>query len=289
MLVLGVFGACSSGPLMAATGVAALAVAMWRNLLGALLVAPVAVARRGDFAMVHRPERRQIWWAGVALAGHFATWTSSLRYTNVASAVALTCLQAAWVVVYLWWRGESVTRRVLTGLVLGLAGTLVVSGVDFAVDPRSLVGDGLAVLGGIFGAAYVLIGSRVRATTTTTAYTFACYGTAGGLLLVGCVVGRVDLLHYAASDWVKIVAVTVLAQIVGHSFINHVLATIGPTVVSLALLFETPGAALLAAVFLGQQPPVAVYAGIGLVLVGLAVVISERAEPAAEPALTAPS
>jgi drug/metabolite transporter (DMT)-like permease len=46
------------------------------------------------------------------------------------------------------------------------------------------------------------------------------------------------------------------------------------------LLLEVPGAALLAAVFLGQAPPWGVYAGLVLILVGLAVVVSARHTPA---------
>ena len=59
------------------------------------------------------------------------------------------------------------------------------------------------------------------------------------------------------------------AQLLGHSVFNHLLATMSPTVVSLVLLLEVPGAALLAAVFLGQAPPWGVYAGLLLILAGL--------------------
>ena len=42
------------------------------------------------------------------------------------------------------------------------------------------------------------------------------------------------------------------------------------------ILLEVPGAALLAAVFLGQAPPVAVYFGLVLILAGLALVVTSR-------------
>jgi hypothetical protein len=44
-------------------------------------------------------------------------------------------------------------------------------------------------------------------------------------------------------------------------------------VVSLAILFEAPGAALIAAVWLGQLPPPSALPGIVVLLVGLAIVI----------------
>jgi drug/metabolite transporter (DMT)-like permease len=83
---------------------------------------------------------------------------------------------------------------------------------------------------------------------------------------------------------VGLVAVTVAAQLLGHSVFNHLLAVMSPTLVSLVLLLEVPGAALLAAVFLGQAPPVGVYAGLALIVAGLAlVVVRGGAVPAEAP------
>lgn len=46
-----------------------------------------------------------------------------------------------------------------------------------------------------------------------------------------------------------------------------------PLVVSMIILLEIPGAALLAAVFLHETLPAGTYAGLGLILAGLAVVV----------------
>jgi drug/metabolite transporter (DMT)-like permease len=276
MLALAVAGACSSGPLMASAGVAAVAVGMWRNLLATVLIAPWGWRDRRRLASLSAADRGRIGAAGAMLAAHFATWATALQMTNVASAVALVSLQAAWVVLLVWWQTRALGARVVVGLVLGLAGTLIVSGFDLMVSHRAVFGDLLALAGGVFGAAYVVIGSKVRETTSTTTYTFSCYGVAALFLIAICLIAGVDLYGYSLADWARIVAVTLAAQIVGHSLVNHVLAMLTPSVVSLALLFETPGAALLAALFLGQNPPFAVYAGIVLVLAGLAFVVSDK-------------
>jgi drug/metabolite transporter (DMT)-like permease len=52
-----------------------------------------------------------------------------------------------------------------------------------------------------------------------------------------------------------------------------VLRSTSPTVVSLAILFEAPGAALIAALWLGQVPPVSVLPGIVVLLAGLAIAV----------------
>ena len=59
----------------------------------------------------------------------------------------------------------------------------------------------------------------------------------------------------------------------GHSVFNYLLATTRPVVVSLAMLLEVPGAALIAALFLGQLPPLGAVAGLAVILAGMALVI----------------
>jgi drug/metabolite transporter (DMT)-like permease len=277
LMVVGVVGVSMSGPIMAgATGVAALAIAFWRNGLGALAVSPFAWRARRELAGLTRRQLGLCLLAGVMLAAHFATWTISLRLTSVASATALVCLQVAWVVLLTRLSGQPVVRRVWVGLALALVGVLVISGVDFSVSAKALSGDALALAGGFFAAVYTITGGRVRETISTSAYTFIAYATSALLLLVSCLAAGLDIVGYDARTWGLIVLVTVAAQLLGHSVFNHLLATISPTIVSMVLLLEVPGAALLAAVFLGQAPPVAVYAGLALILAGLAIVVTSR-------------
>jgi len=282
LLVVGVAGVSLSGPLMAAaTAVPALAMSVWRSGLGAASVGVFAAPRL--FAELAATPRRALvrsCFAGLMLALHFATWTLSLKYTSVASATALVCLQAAWVVILAWLSGDRVVPRVWLGIAVAFAGVLVVSGVDLSISTRALTGDVLALVGGMFAAVYTVVGGRVRSELTTTTYTFLCYSTSAGLLLLACAVGRVQVWGFDTKSWLLIVAVTVAAQLLGHTVFIHLLATLSPTLVSMTLLLEVPGAALLAAVLLGQAPPVAVYAGLALICAGLAIVVTSRSEAA---------
>jgi len=121
-------------------------------------------------------------------------------------------------------------------------------------------------------------GGEVRRTVSTTAYTLVCYGICALLLLVACVAFRQQLSGYTAETWVQLLALTAGAQLLGHSLFNRILRTTSPTVVSLAILFEVPGAAVIAAIYLGQTPPPAAIPAAALLLVGLALVISSRPE-----------
>ena len=118
-------------------------------------------------------------------------------------------------------------------------------------------------------------------------YTAGCYATAALALLVAAVVAGQPLGGYAARQWLGLVALTATAQLLGHSVFNHLLATVSAAVVSLALLLEIPGAALIAAAWLGQVPSPAAFAGLVLILVGMAVVV--RSMPGPELPATAPA
>jgi drug/metabolite transporter (DMT)-like permease len=206
----------------------------------------------------------------------------SLTFTSVASATALVATQPVWTALLSGLRGVPVGARTWTGVGLATAGAVLLAGVDLTVSSRALVGDGLALLGGLFAAAYVVVGGEVRRSVSTTTYTTLCYSTAAALLLVVCLVGRQPLSGYAAVDWLKLAGITLGAQLLGHSLFNVVLRRVSATVVSLLVLLEIPGAALIALVALGQVPPLLALPAAALLLAGLAVVIggSRRTEPA---------
>jgi drug/metabolite transporter (DMT)-like permease len=93
------------------------------------------------------------------------------------------------------------------------------------------------------------------------------------MLLAVCLVGRQSLSGYDGQTWVKLLAITLGAQLLGHSLFNVVLRTTSPTVVSLTLLLEIPGAALIAAIFLDQRPALLALPAAALLVLGLALVV----------------
>lgn len=273
---------------MALAVVPPLAIAFWRNAFATVALAPAAVGgRRQELRELRGRQLGLVLVSGAALALHFATWVTSLTLTSVASATALVCLQLVWIVAWQLLRGQRFGPSVVLGLVLALAGVLVVSGVDFTLSARALAGDALALVGGIAAAAYTVLGSRARQSASTTTYTFVCYGSCALLLAVACLLAGQDLGGFPAEQWGLLLLITLTAQLLGHSVLNHLLATTSPMAVSLALLLEVPGAAILAAVILGQQPPAVALLGLAVMLSGMALVIIGNREPV-EPIREAP-
>ncbi len=262
---------------MAGANAPALTIAFWRNAMACGLVVPAAaVTRRSELRGLTRRDVAAIVFAGLMLAGHFATWVTSLKMTSVASATALVCLQVGWIVTFEHLRGTPAERSVVLGLLLAFGGVLVVSGIDLSLSLRALAGDALALMGGAFAALYTMTGAAVRRHVSTLTYTSVCYLVCAAALLVVALATGEQLTGFSARTWIAFAAVMVAAQLFGHSLFNHLLAVMSPTLVSLILLLEVPGAALLAGVFLGQTPGFGVYAGLALILAGLAVVVSRR-------------
>jgi drug/metabolite transporter (DMT)-like permease len=269
----------TSGPLMAACAAPALAIAFWRNALASGLLLPWAWLRcRAELRALDRREWRLGLVAGVFLAAHFATWVPSLTFTSVASATALVATQPIWSASIARLQGAHVPRRAWLGIALAVAGAALLTGVDFSLSGRALLGDGLAVAGGMFAAGYTAAGGEARRSLSTTTYTAICYSTASLLLLAACLVGHRSLVGYSAMTWAQLAALTVGAQLLGHSLFNRVLRTTSATVVSLTILLEVPGAALLAAVFLGQRPHLAALPAAVLLIAGIALVVGSGSD-----------
>ncbi|HUR73719.1 MAG TPA: DMT family transporter [Sporichthya sp.] len=281
LAVLGVamLAVSTSGPMIAALAAPALAIAFWRNAMGAAAIGATALTRasvRAEFAALTGREIKLIVAAGLLLAAHFLCWTPSLSYTTVASATALVCAQPVWAALGSRLLGRPVSRLTWTGIGLSLAGVLLLTGADLTVSGRAMWGDLLAIAGGMLAAAYTTIGEQVRRSVSTAVYTSFCYGTCALATLGVCLAAGVRMLGYDGETWLRLVALTVCAQLLGHTLFNRVVGRVGATVVSTAILLEVPMAAILAAIFLDQSPPgTAIPAGL-LLLAGVFVVV--RAE-----------
>lgn len=279
LIVIALLGVSLSGPLMAATMAPALAIAFWRTALGGGLTGLVVAVRAGarrELRGLDRSQWRVACLAGGFLALHFATWVPSLNLTSVAVATALVSTQPIFVAAIMRWQGVRMPTLAWVGIVTAVIGVAMITGADVSLSGRAVLGDVLAILGGLFAAAYTVVGARARATTSAPVYTGICYCACALALLVACVVGRQELFGFSANAWAKIVAVTISAQLLGHTLFNVVLRTTSAAVVSIALLLETPGAALVAYLWLGQQPPASAWPGIVLLLTSIGVVIAAR-------------
>jgi drug/metabolite transporter (DMT)-like permease len=264
-------------------GAPTLLIAAGRLAIAALVLLPFALARhRAALRALTSRERGLALAAGALLALHFATWIASLARTSVVSSVVLVTTAPLWVglLAPLVLR-ERLARATALGLLLASAGGAAVALGDrgAARGGHALGGDLLALAGAWCMAGYLLVGRRLRARLALVPYVTLVYGAAALLLALAAGAMRLDPRAVPAPAWGWIVLLALVPQLLGHSTFNWALRALPATLVSLALLGEPVGSAVLAFLVLGEVPTRLTLAGAALVLAGVAV--AARGAPAA--------
>ena len=128
------------------------------------------------------------------------------------------------------------------GVGLAIGGALLLSGVDVTVSGRALVGRRAGPGGRRAGRVVPGGGGRGAADGVDHRLHRRLLPGGGGGAARRCAWCRARRLGgYAGSTWLRLAALALLAQILGHSVFNLVLKTVSPTIVSVALLFEIVG------------------------------------------------
>jgi drug/metabolite transporter (DMT)-like permease len=274
LMAVAVVGISLSGPLTALVVAPVLAIAFWRNAAGAAAMLPVLLTReRAGLTGLRRRDLRSSLVAGLFLAAHFAAWLPSLNMTTVAASIALVTTTPVWTTLIARLSGVRLPRVVWWGLLLAVLGAALIAGVDVTVSLRAVAGDGLALLGAVCAGGYVLAGARARERLTTSAYAVVCYSTCAVVLAIAALIAGVPLAGFSTRDWLLIAAITFVAQLLGHTLFNLVVSTVGPTMVSLAILLEVPGSLIVALVLLHQAPPLLALPGMAAVVLGVTLVV----------------
>jgi drug/metabolite transporter (DMT)-like permease len=286
LMAVAVVGISLSGPLTALVVAPVLAIAFWRNAAGAAAMLPVLLTReRAGLTGLRWRDLRSSLIAGLFLAAHFAAWLPSLSMTTVAASIALVTTTPVWTTLIARLSGVRLPSVVWWGLLLAVLGAALIAGVDVTVSLEAVAGDGLALLGAICAGGYVLAGARARERLSTSAYAVVCYSTCALVLAVAALIAHVPLAGFSARDWWLIAAITFVAQLLGHTLFNLVVSTVGPTIVSLAILLEVPGSLIVALVLLHQAPPLLALPGMAAVVVGVTLVVrASRPTTVVEPA-----
>lgn len=278
-LVAGVFVIGWAAILVRWAEAPALGVAFYRMGFATALLLGLAAALRLPF---WRAWRGVDWWTGagaaVLLALHFAFWIASLEYTTVAASVVLVSTQPIFVALLAWAAlGERPEAGAWIGIGLAIAGSAVIVGSDLALDRRALKGDLLALLGAVWISAYYVLARYLRATKDLLPYVIVIYGLTAACLLAAAVATGTVLTGYGGATWGALALLAVGPTILGHTSLNYALRYLRAYEVNVAILGEPIGAALWAALLLGEMPEAATVLGAGLVLAG--IVITQRRRP----------
>ncbi len=250
-------------------------IAAWRLGASAVVVIPILLAREpGSLRRLSRADLALGLASGAFLALHFATWITSLEFTTVASAVVLVSTLPLFVALLApVTLREPVTRPVILGLALALAGGIAItlgdspSGSGGRASP--LAGDLLAVAGAVAGAGYLLIGRRLRSRLSLLTYISLSYTTAAVILVGWMLLAGEAPFGYPLAAYGLFLFLALGPQLVGHSSFNWALRYLPASVVGVTLLGEPVGSSVLAYFLLDEHPSAFKVASMILILGGI--------------------
>ncbi|MBO8170329.1 MAG: DMT family transporter [Bacillaceae bacterium] len=213
--------------------------------------------------------------SGVMLAYHFIFWFISLELTSVASSVVLVCLSPIFTLVggRLFFN-EKPGVPAIVGSLTAISGGMIIGWGDFAFGIEAVIGDLLAFLAAFFIAVYWMIGQSLRKVTDSYTYTFVVYGASTVVLLVYSLFIQKPLFAYPYQEWLIFVALAVFPTLLGHSVFNWSLKYVSASVVSVSVLGEALGAALLAYLLLGET--ISLQQGIGGIILLTGIILFNR-------------
>lgn len=250
-----------------APDVSPVAAALWRTAAVGVLLSPTLLTTRLTLA---RRDPALIMLSGLLLALHFWAWFASLGHTTVMRSTVLVCLTPIWAGLMEWrLLRQAPPRRYWSGVVMAVLGVAVMSGLS--LGGASLIGDGLAIVGGMLSASYLLVGRMVRPRVPIGPYgSLICLSCAAWLLPAAWLTGS-TLTGFAMTSWLALAGMALGPQLLGHIGLNYAVRYVPAATVAALLLLEPVGASILSALLLGEWPSATEILGGVLILVGVGV------------------
>lgn len=269
VLIIGVISISTSAVLVKAATAPSGTIAFYRLFFTVLFMMPVFLYK---YVWELKLITRKDWFfssiSGVFLAVHFILWFESLNYTSVASSTVFVTLQPlfAFAGSYFIFK-EKFSGKAIISCLLAIFGSVMISWGDFRISGTALYGDILALIACALVTAYMMFGQAVRQRLSLVTYTFVVYTICTAVLFVYVLVAGEPLYPYPIDTWAYFVLLAVFPTLLGHSVFNWSLKWISASTISMAILFEPVGAAVLAYYFL-QEKIVWTQAVGGIIVIG---------------------
>jgi len=262
-------------------GVPSLVIVLVRLWLVSVGLLPVIWLRfRAELFALTRRQAFLSGFAGFWLALNLLLLFVSLEYTSVMMTSVLRRTTPMWIFLpEILIFGVVFSRRFWLSLALTLVGVTLVgfgglSAIEAGSDP--LLGGALALIGSFCFGAYILIGRQLNNVIPPLLYSFLVFFSAALVISVFVAASGTPVTGYSASGYLWILIVTILAQVIGHIFMNLSLQFFTATAMAIILQIAVVGSALIALFLFGEIPSAAQILGSALVIYGVIVASIER-------------
>lgn len=276
-IIIGVFSVALSAIFVKMTSADSGVTAFYRMLFSVLMMSPVFFLKyTHEIKKLSKRDWAFTSVAGIFLAFHFILWFESLNYTSVASSTVLVTLQPlfAFAGTYFFFK-EKVSLKTLVAGAIAISGSVMIGYGDFKVSGSALFGDLLALIACALITAYLLFGQDVRKRLSLVTYTFVVYGISTITLFFYILFKGESFGPYPASEWMWFLLLALIPNLLGHTLFNWALKWVSTNVISIAILFEPIGAAILAYFILGEYLSLSQIVGGSIVLAGIMLFIAD--------------
>lgn len=254
-LAIGVISVSTSAILVKLSSAPAGIIAFYRLLFTVLIMLPFFILKYvSEIKFITKKDWTFSSIAGMFLAFHFILWFESLNYTSVASSTVLVTLQPlfAFIGTYVIFKEKFSLKSIVCGI-FAVMGSVIISWGDFRISGAALFGDFLALAACALITAYLMFGQTVRQRLSLITYTFIVYSVSTITLFVYVVIVKEPLLPYPKSDWVYFILMAIIPTLLGHSLFNWSVKWVSTSVISMAILLEPVGAAIMAYYLLDEN------------------------------------
>ncbi|GFZ78151.1 membrane protein [Compostibacillus humi] len=250
-------------------------IALYRLLFAVLIMIPFIWMKYID-ELKHISKKNWILsvLAGLSLAIHFILWFESLNYTSVASSTVLVTMQPIFAFIGTYFLfGERFSPGTIISLIIALLGSIIISWGDFQISGSALFGDMLALLGAVSVTVYFLLGQELRKNLSLMTYTFIVYSVSTLALVAYNVLLQNPFIGFPVSHWYVFLGLAIIPTFLGHSLFNWALKWVSSSTISMAIVFEPVGAAILAYWILSENITWSQVLGGSIVIFGLLLFI----------------
>lgn len=247
-LTTGVIAISTGAILVRLADAPSLVIAAYRVGLAALILIPLAIhTSRREILALNASDWKIAALSGLFLSMHFAAWVTSLKFTSVANSVVLVNTSPVWVGIFApFITGEKLRPMVFFSIFLSVFGVLAIGIGDSASGNTALLGDLLALSGGVCAAGYLMMGRRLRQKLSLIAYVSICYGGAACILWSIVIGFRFQIWGFGTQTVAAFVLMALFPQLIGHSCYNWALKYFSTSFIAVSLLGEPIGATIFA-------------------------------------------